>query len=85
MSPFVVMALTGLAAGVLVPVTAIVAAKLGICDPFSLQIAGRKWTFSRKRHVVAANTSVRFEMMADHAYEGRCYASLSVIAVNFPS
>jgi len=66
-----VMALTGLSAGILVPATAIAGAKLGICDPFSLEIAGRKWTFSRNSHVIAANTSVRFEssMVSERSYQ----------------
>jgi hypothetical protein len=84
MSPFVAMVLTGLGAGLLIPITAIVAAKLGICDPFSLEIAGRTWTFSKNHHrVVAANTAVRFEahMRADHAYEEHGRSSLSVSVV----
>jgi hypothetical protein len=48
------MVLTGLGAGFLIPVTAILAAKLGISDPFSLEIAGRKWTFSKNPHGVVA-------------------------------
>jgi hypothetical protein len=83
MSPFVAMVLTGLGAGLLIPITAILAAKLGICDPFSLEIAGRIWTFSRNHHhVVAANKVIPFEihMPADHAYEehGRSFLSVTV-------
>jgi hypothetical protein len=93
MSPYIVMVLTGLSAGLLVPAIAICAAKLGICDPFSLEIAGKTWTFSRNRRGTAANTTVRFEshgtaantairfeshMSAPHVYEQHGRSALSV-------
>jgi hypothetical protein len=80
MSPYIVMVLTGLGAGLLVPAIAICAAKLGICDPFSLEIAGKTWTFSRNRRGTAANTAVRFEshMSAPHFYEQHGRSALSV-------
>ena len=70
MAPFITMVFVGLAAGLLVPALAIVAAKLGICETFSLQIAGHRWTFSKNRHVASANTAYRFEahMVASHAH-----------------
>jgi hypothetical protein len=58
MSPFVAMALVGLAAGLMIPVTAIMAAKLGISDPFALDLMGWKWTFSKHRHVIATVVNV---------------------------
>jgi hypothetical protein len=57
MSPFIVMILASLAAGLLIPVTAMVAAWLGICDPFSLTFAGRTWTFSKPSRRQPAKTS----------------------------
>jgi hypothetical protein len=67
MSPFVVMALTAIAAGLSIPVAAITAAKLGFCKPFSLEIGGRRWMFSRNPHAAAANTIFRFENRMNHA------------------
>lgn len=83
MSPFAVMALTAIAAGLSIPVTAITAAKLGFCNPFSLEIAGRRWTFSRNPHAVAANTIVRFEnqMIDTDAYEEHGLSLTSVTMV----
>jgi hypothetical protein len=84
MSPFIVMILTGLGAGLLIPITAIVAAKLGICDPFSLQIFGRTWTFSKNYHrAVGANTAVHFEisMPAEHAYKEHARSTSSVVKI----
>jgi hypothetical protein len=71
----------------MIPVTAIVAAKLGICNPFSLEIAGRRWTFSRNRHAVAANTIIRFEshMIAMNAYEARGSSLTSVTTIKLAS
>ena len=84
MSPFIAMALTGLAAGLLVPIIATASATLGICEPFSLQIAGRKWTFGKTHPVhqmVAANTCFYMEahMTGGYAYveSGRSFASVS--------
>jgi len=78
------MVLTGLGAGLLVPITAILAAKLGICDPFSLQVFGRTWTFSKNYHrAVAANTAVHFEirMPAEHAHVEHARSSLFVVNI----
>lgn len=71
MSPLILMILTGLAAGALIPITAIVAARLGICDPFSLRFGGHTWTFSKTHHTVASNTFVRFEthMVVSGSYD----------------
>jgi len=84
MSPFVVMALTGLGAGLLVPLIAIAAAKLGLCEPFSLHIAGHKWTFARRQHTFTANTSVRVEnhMPDEYAFSTyvRCVNTITRIA-----
>jgi hypothetical protein len=84
------MALTGLAAGLLVPVIAIGAAITGICEPFSLQIARRRWTFGRNRSVlymdtdiVAGNFCVPYEMhmMATGVYIEQSLSASSVTTV----
>jgi hypothetical protein len=80
MSPFAVMALTAIAAGLSIPVTAITAAKLGFCNPFSLEIGGRRWTFSKNPHAVAANTIFRFEnQMIDAAANNEHGLSLTSV------
>lgn len=59
MSPFIVLAVTAICAGLLIPALAIAAAKLGISDPFSLQVGRRKWTFAKWRRTSTANTAIR--------------------------
>ncbi len=59
MSPFILMAFVAIGAGLLVPVLAIASAKLGLCEPFSLTVAGKRWLFARHVRVASANSVVQ--------------------------
>ena len=82
MSPFILMGFTGLGAGLLVPALAIVAAKLGLCDPFSLTVAGKTWFFAPNFHVASANSVVRIETQTHGGPQHRGTGSTTVTTLH---